>query len=223
MTIVRRRRTMFAIAIAALVPAFAAVNVVVGATRAKRQQLSAEWAAQGDRDLSEGHPFAAAEDYRVAQEYARDRSQYRLQLAHALLAAGRFLEARAQFATMWSESPGDGLVNLELGRLAGHDGDVTDAIRYYHAAIDGAWDEDAAGARRRVRLELARFLIARGDRTRAQVELIVLSGDPPRDPEALREIATLRIAAGLDPIDARPRPFDARLRGFTTPRSRVTR
>ena len=220
---VLRRRTMFTIAIAALVPAFAGVNVVVGATRAKRQQLSAEWAARGDRVLAEGHPLAAAEDYGVAQEYARDRSQYRLQLAQALLAAGRFLEAHAQFETLWSESPGDGLINLELGRLAAHDGDVTDAIRYYHAAIDGAWNEDAAAVRRRARLELARFLIVRGDRTRAQAELIVLSEDPPRDPNALRELAALRVATGLDPIDARPLPFDRRLRGFTPPRSRVTR
>jgi tetratricopeptide (TPR) repeat protein len=218
-----RRRTMLTIAIAVLFPAFAAVNVVVGATRAKRLQLSAEWAARGDRDLSAGHPLAAADDYRIAQEYARDRRQYRLQLAQALLAGGRFLEARAQFETLWSESPGDGLVNLELGRVAAHDGDVTDAIRFYHAAIDGAWNEHAADARRRARLELARFLVARGDRMRAQAELIVLSGDPPRDPNALRDVNALRVAAGLDPIDTRRLAFDTRLREFTPPRSRVTR
>jgi tetratricopeptide (TPR) repeat protein len=218
-----RRRTMLTLAIVALVPAFAAVNAVVGATRARRQQLSAESAARAARDVADGRPLAAAEDYRVAQEYARDRGQYRLQLAQALIAGGRFLEARAQLLTLWSEAPGDGLVNLDLGRLAADEGDVAGAIRFYHGAVDGAWDAGAAGARRDARLELARFLTLRGDRARARAELIILSGDPPPDPSASREIAALRIAAGLDPIDARRLPFDVRLREFVPPRSHVRR
>ena len=207
-----RRRTVLTLTLVGLVPAFAAVNSLVAATRARRQQLSAEWAARGARDAAEGRALSAADDYRIAQEYARDRSQYRLQLAEALVDAGRFLEARAQLLTLWSETPGDGVANLELGRLAAKDGDVPGAIRFYHGAIDGAWIADAADARRSARLELARFLIAQDARAAAQAELIMLSGDPPRDQASAAELRALRIAAGLDPAPARRIPFDPRLR-----------
>jgi len=205
------------LAIVGLVPAFAGVNGLVAATRARRQKLSTAWAVRGARDAAAGHALSAADDYRIAQEYARDRGQYRLQLAQALVGAGRFLEARAQLLTLWSETPGDGVVNLELGRLAAKDGDVPAAIRFYHGAVDGAWETDAAVARRMARLELARFLTTRGAREAAQAELIILSGDPPRDPKSAAELRALRIATALDPLPARRVPFDPEERSLPLP------
>ncbi len=199
-------RTVLVLAVVGMVPAFAGVGTLVSSARGRRQQLANEWAARGGRDLDAGRPVAAAEDFRLAQEYARDRSQYRLPLARALLAAGRELEAHAQLLTLWTEAPGNGVVNLELGRLAARHGDVPASIRYYHAAIDGAYDADAPHQRRLARIELARLLLDHGERMQAQAELIALTADPPRDPAIVTALADLRVRAGLDPVPARRLP-----------------
>jgi predicted Zn-dependent protease len=205
-------RSVLVLAVVGIVPAFAAVGGLVSSARGRRQQLASAWADRGAKDFAAGRPIAAAEDYRLAQEYARDRSQYRLPLARALLGAGRVLEAHAQLLTLWSEAPGNGIVNLELGRLAAGNGDVPAAIRYYHGAIDGAYDADAPHQRRRARVELARVLLDHGERTQAQAELIALSADPPKDPVIIEQLASLRIRAGLDPVPARRLPIDLRTR-----------
>jgi tetratricopeptide (TPR) repeat protein len=212
-----RRRTIVVAIVLGVVPFFAGVNALVGSARTRRQQLAIEWAARGGRDLAAGRAGAAVDDYRTAQEYARDSNAYRMQLANALVAGHHLNEARAQLQTLWAEEPGNGEVNLQLGRIAAAQGDETEAIRAYHAAIDGAWESSAADARREARLELGRFLIRRGDTTMAQAELIALSDDLPPDAGAIVETAGLLVQAGapqraltvvdralkLDPTNAR--------------------
>jgi tetratricopeptide (TPR) repeat protein len=216
-----RRRTLLTLVVVSLVPAFLIVNAVVASTRTYRDHLAGEWAERGARDLAARRAGAAADAYRIAQEYARNRGEYRLPLAQALLAAGRLHEARAQLLTLWSDAPGDGVVNLELARLAAKDGDISAALRYYHGAIDGAWNENAAAARRDARLELARFLIVMRQPVQAQAELIALAGDLPPDPDLItdtgallvlageygRALALLRRALQLDPSKARAARF----------------
>jgi tetratricopeptide (TPR) repeat protein len=197
-TTFQRRRTVLVLLIAGTVPTYAATSSLVGRARATRQQIAVGWARQGQQDLRAGRPGPAAEDFRTAQQYARDRSEYRLQLALALVAADRRVEAKSQLLTLWAETPGDGVVNRELGRIAARDADVGEALRYYHAAIDGAWPAGAAEERRRARTELARFLIARGDLTHAQSELISLADDLPDDPAVMTETAALLLQAGAD-------------------------
>ncbi len=189
------RVTLFAL-VAALVPAFAATHFVVGRYKDERQNLAVEWRAQGVRDLAR-HPAAAVADYETALAYADDADD-RFSLAQALTRANRFAEARAQLLTLWAEEPGSGRVNLELGRLAAKANDEADAIRYYHAAIDGAWESGATTARRTARLELATFLLARGQNIRAQAELIAMIDDLPPDPALLTDVGQLLVSAGAD-------------------------
>ena len=177
-------------------PAFALTSMLVNGARTRRQALAGTWAERGAQDLADHRSDAAADDFRTAMEYAPDRNVYRRQLAEALVAADRSTEARSQLLTLWSATPGDGPVNLDLARLAARDGNVNDAIRYYHAAIDGAWQQDAPVARRTARVELARFLLDRGAQTQAQAELIALAGDLPPDPELLTDAAALLVKAG---------------------------
>jgi tetratricopeptide (TPR) repeat protein len=193
-----RRRTILALAVIGTVPAFGVTNSLIHRSRDRRQQLAIDWAQQGQRDLAAGHAAHAADDFRAAQQYARDRGEYRLQLAEALIAEGHFVEAQAQLLTLWAQTPGDGLVNRELGRIAARDDDVSNALRYYHAAIDGAWDTSAAEQRRQTRTELAEFLLRRGDTTQANAELIALIGDLPPDPAAMTNTAALLLKAGGD-------------------------
>src|SRR6476646_972221 len=142
-----RRRTTLTRMVTALVPAFVVVNGLVALARSGRVRLEHEWAARGARALADGRANDAADDYYTAQAYARDRGRYRLDLSRALIAAGRRSEARAELDTLWSDTPGSGVVNLELARIARDEGDFDDAVRYYHGAIDGAWDRDPAKAR----------------------------------------------------------------------------
>jgi predicted negative regulator of RcsB-dependent stress response len=177
-----RPRTLLLIMVLGIVPAFAFVNAIVSAAHARRDAIARDWAQQAESDLARGRPERAAEGFRTANEYARERGAYRLQLAQALVAAGHRLEAAAQLHTLWNERPGDGVVNLQLARVAADDGRADEAVRYYHAAINGAWDTNAADARRAARLELARFLLARNQRVQAQAELTMLAGDLPTNP-----------------------------------------
>jgi tetratricopeptide (TPR) repeat protein len=190
-----RRRTMLTLAVVGTIPAFAFTHSLVQHSRDRREQLAVDWARQGEQDLRAGRAAQAADEFRTAQQYARDRGEYRLQLAQALIAANRFVEAQAQLLTIWNQTPGDGVVNRELGRIAARDEDVANALRYYHAAIDGAWSGDAAEERRRTRTELAEFLLQRHATTQAHAELIALVGDLPPDPAAMTDAAALLLKA----------------------------
>jgi len=193
-----RRRTVLALMLVGVVPAFALINTLVSAARTSRESIAVDWARQGDANLAAGRAMDAADDYQTADEYARNRGTHRLQLAMALVAADRLPEAEAQLQTLWNTAPGDGVVNLQLARVAARQLRVSDAVRYYHAAIDGAWTDDAVGQRRAARLELARFLLERGDRTQAQVELVALAADPPPEIQGQIDLAGLLVDAGAD-------------------------
>jgi tetratricopeptide (TPR) repeat protein len=179
-----RRRTTLTLMVVALVPAFAVVNGLVAFARTTRGRLERDWAGRGARDLAAGRAGDAADDYYAAQAYSRDHSRYRLDLARALVAAGRAGEARAELDTLWMDAPGSGIVNLELARIARSEGDADDAVRYYHGAIDGAWERDPPAARRSARLELAQLLVDRAMLAEAQAELAIVLADPPVDPRA---------------------------------------
>src|SRR5579871_2958428 len=193
-----RRRTVLALMLGGVVPAFILINALVSAARGHREAIAIDWAQRGDADLAAGRAAESADDYRTADEYAGSRGAYRLQLATALVAADRPVEAEAQLQTLWNQTPGDGVINLQLARIAVRQQRVADAVRYYHAAIDGAWTADPVAARRNTRLELARFLLARGERAQAQVELVALSTDPPPSSAAMTDIAALMVDAGAD-------------------------
>jgi predicted Zn-dependent protease len=194
-----RRRTILALAIIGTIPAFGVTQSLVQHSRDRREQLAVDWANQGRRDLAAARPARAAEDFRAAQQYARDRGEYRLQLAQSLIAADRFIEAQSQLLTLWTQTPGDGVVNRELGRIAARTDDVPNALRYYHGAIDGAWTESARAQRQQTRTELAEFLLQRGDKTQANAELIALIGDLPPDPAAMTGAAALLLKADDGP------------------------
>lgn len=195
--IVRNVRFRLAVVIGGIIPAFAITLVIVGRYKDERTRLAHEWAEQGTRDLK-ASPAAAVADFRSALPYAPDDTDTRLQLAEALIASGQRQQAQGHLLTLWSAEPGDGRVNLDLARLAAADGDVTAATRYYHAAIDGAWENGATAARRNARLELAKLLLQKGQTVRAQAELIALIDDLPDDPPLITEVGQLLVAAGAE-------------------------
>ena len=110
-----------------------------------------------------------------------------LRLAEALLADGRFTEARSYLANLWDRTPGSGEVNLDLAHVSMQTGDVDQAIRYFRGAIFGSWEKDPALQRRKVRLELCEFLLAHRMTDDAQAEIAGLAAETPAGDGALRE------------------------------------
>ena len=191
------RRFTLGVVIAGLVPALLLARLLVGRSQISRQHLADAWSAQGRLDLDR-RPAAAATDFETALSYTPGSSDDRLRLAGALIGAGRLAEARAQLLTLWPDEPGSGPINLQLARLAAADRDINEAVRYYHAALDGSWESGGGAARRGARLELAKMLLANGLRLRAQAELIALIDDLPDDAGVMTDVGSLLVDAGAD-------------------------
>lgn len=158
--------------------------------------LSVRWARRGSYQLAAGNPAAAIEDFRNALAYDAQNADYQLHLAQALGRVGKPDEARAYLLHLWRNEPGNGVVNLELARLSARQGEVDDALRYFHNAIYGVWDTNPDESRRNVRLELVAFLLQNSRNTQADAELISLQPSLPRAPEAHVEAGNLFLRAG---------------------------
>ncbi len=190
------RNALLLLSFLVLIILFLATSFVVKAYRAKEREVAQEWYVSGERELAAGRPEAALEDFRSALVYTSNDSHIELRLAHTLAAAGHFPEARAYLLNLWEREPGNATVNLELARLAAHTGSTQQAVQYYHDAVYGQWAYDAAGNRRRARLELAEFLLSVGQKAEAQAELIALAAELPRDPVLETQVAEILLKSG---------------------------
>jgi tetratricopeptide (TPR) repeat protein len=154
--------------------------------------LADRWFAQGERDTQAGNVNAALTDYRNALVYNPYNTRFQFYLAKALAAAGHYDEARAYLLNLLSESPGRGEVNLELARIAAHDNQIPDAVRYYQGAIYGEWDADPIATRWQIRRELCAFLLDHGLMKQATPEVIALEENtPPGDTQRLKTVGQL--------------------------------
>ncbi|MGH9587212.1 MAG: tetratricopeptide repeat protein [Acidobacteriaceae bacterium] len=166
-----------------------------------RDVLARRWKANGERAMRNGHPDQAVQALRSALEYAPDSRDTEIDLAMALAASGRDLEATSYFNTLLESQPGNGLIHLQLARIAAKQGNATLAEEHYQRALDGTWQGDGYVRRREVRLELANYLISRKDYSRAQTELRTAAGNAPKDPNLQIRIAEIMERA-QDPTDA---------------------
>ena len=141
--------------------------------------LADNWFAQGEASFQAGDIQSALIDYRNALVYSPGNTKFQFHLALALAAVGRGDEGRTYLLNLLSESPGSGEVNLALARIAARKGATSEAIRYYHAAIYGEWENNPIGMRWQVRRELSEYLLDRGEAQQAVPEIIALSDDTP--------------------------------------------
>jgi tetratricopeptide (TPR) repeat protein len=157
--------------------------------------LAEEWYTRGEEDLRARHASAALADFRTALSYSHDNEHYQLQLAQALMMEGNSGEAGAEARTyllnLLEREPGNATVNLELARLAAREHAVLDALRFYHGAIYGEWDDDPVVRRRAARLELVDFLLDAGQKDSARAELIAMAADLPADPALQTKVGNL--------------------------------
>jgi Tfp pilus assembly protein PilF len=156
-----------------------------------RQELAQRWSARGQASINAGQPDQAIVALRTALSYAPGQRTYELLLAQALGDAGHTEESYNYFLGLWETEPGNGLINLSLARLAAKKNDTPAAIRYYRASIYGTWEGDGTVRRREVRLELARYLLARHDLSSARTELLIAGGNAPDDTALALALAPL--------------------------------
>lgn len=192
----RRAPVILTVLLVLAVLFFVAVTGLSHAFSAQQESLGSRWFARGVAELQALRYQPAVSDFRTALLYSRDDYAYQLKLAEALLGEGRNSEASAYLVNLWEREPENGLVNLDLARIAVRNGDREQAIRYYHDAMYATWSGDQEVERREARLELVAFLLGTGDRVQAQSELIALAANLEDDPAQHARAGELFLEAG---------------------------
>lgn len=174
---------------------FVAVTGLSRAHQAERQAIGERWFNRGIADLSAKRYDAAVTDIRAALLYSPDEYSYQLNLSEALIGQGHTGQALAYLKNLWDREPENGIVNLELARIAAQRGESDDAIRYYHNAVYAVWPIDQERMRRDARLELIDLLLRIHDKAQAQGELIALAASVGPDPVQQGRIGELFLRA----------------------------
>lgn len=97
---------------------FLFVTMLSHAYQAQRATLGNRWFTRGVADLNAQKYDAAVTEFRAALLYSRDDYSYQLNLAEALIGLRHTGEASAYLLNLWDREPENGLVNVELARIA---------------------------------------------------------------------------------------------------------
>jgi len=191
----RQQPVMLALLAVLAVIFFMAVTGLSRAYQGQRQSLGSRWFSRGVVDLQARRFDSAVTEFRSALLYSRDNYAYQLNLAEALIGLKRTGEASSYLVNLWDRQPEDGVVNLELARIAVQKGQTEQALRYYHNAIYAAWSTDQEDNRREARLELIEFLLSTNTKAQAQAELIALEENLGDDPSQQQRLGDLFLRA----------------------------
>jgi tetratricopeptide (TPR) repeat protein len=148
---------------------------------AQQASLAERWSARGVDDLNAHRYKVAITEFRTALLYDRDNGAYQLSLAQALMGLKRTDEAYAYLINLWERQPENGVVSMELARIAVQKGQTDRALRFYHNAIYATWPGNQETERRKARLELIDYLLKINARTQAESELIALEANAGED------------------------------------------
>lgn len=168
--------------------------IVTGLSRlyqTQQESLAQRWSARGEADLQAQRYSDAVTDFRAALFHARDSYPYQLNLAKALLGLKRTDEAYAYLISLWDRQPENGVVNLELARIAASKGNTTQALRFYHNAIYATWPGDQVTATQNSRMELIGYLLYINAKVQAQAELIALAANLAEDSPEQEQLGEL--------------------------------
>jgi len=138
----RQQPVMLALLAGLAVIFFLAVTGLSRAYHGQRESLGNRWFSRGVADLNARRFNSAVTEFRAALLYSRDNYAYQLNLAEALIGLKRTGEASTYLVNLWDRQPENGVVNLELARIAVQKGQPEPALRYYHNAIYATWPDD---------------------------------------------------------------------------------
>ena len=205
---IERRRLIFSDGLA-LITLFATTALLAVLTNYLYQsyashqvELANRWLERGQQAMRDGKPQAAIDALSSALAYAPGQRAIQIQLAEALASAGRLQEASVYFNALLETQQGDGLINLQLARIAARQGNESQAIEDYQRAIYGSWEGDGYVRRRSVRLELINYLISKQRLDQARNELLVASGNAPDDDITVQLDIARTMEQAQDPSDA---------------------
>ncbi len=152
-----------------------------------------------------GRAAEALDPLRKAHALDRTNRRYALQLAAALSTSGKFDEAEHLLSDLLERKPNDGETNLTEARLLARQLEWENAFAYYHRAIYGSWDSDAASRNQLidVRLELANLIAQHGAQKDLLAEVLPLETEAADNPQVSRQVARLYLTAG-SPARAEP-------------------
>jgi tetratricopeptide (TPR) repeat protein len=169
------------------------VTAFVTRTYHKRiHTLADEWYANGEQALAADQADEAVTDFRNALVYSPNNSIFQFHLAQALIAARKWDDAEEYLQNLLSDTPGSGEINLALARIAAQKNALPDAMRYYHSAVFGSWQQDPIELRWNTRYELCKYLLAHNDGKDAEAEVIALADNTaPGDVERLDQAGNL--------------------------------
>jgi len=195
--LLKKHKPAIPVLVLVLILGFSFTRMVVQWYQERQQLLAARWYQRGVTALKSSQPARSVEDFETALVYAgQDGYEYSFKLAESLTKAGRLKEARSRLLNLLDERPSDARVNLALARVAVMAGNMDDAFRYYHGAIEGIWSArvstatpgalaiaavalDGMKERMNTRFELAEALIANHRSAEAEAELNALAADLP--------------------------------------------
>lgn len=162
----------------------------------QQQSLAQRWSQRGAEDLKAQHYPEAVADFRTALLYDRDNYSFQLSLAQALLGLRRTNEAYTYLINLWDRQPENGLVNLELARIAAGKGDTWRAMRFYHNAIYATWSGNQERDSLNARFELIHYLLGIHANTQALAELIAIDANLDEDSPLQEQLGDLFLKAG---------------------------
>ena len=162
----------------------------------ERQSFGETHYLRGKALTAEGEPGEAAEEFRKALLFSPDKTEYRVSLGAALIAAGRLDEAQAHLEQLLQDDPTNGRLNVMLAEIAARRGRTQQAIDYYHRAVYEYWPAEQAGDRRKARWELISLLGKAGRRNEAVGELMQLYANAPPDPKVRAKVGFLLLGYG---------------------------
>jgi Flp pilus assembly protein TadD len=178
---------------------FVATRAVAVSNRRTSIREAAEWYRRGQDQIDHKDLDDAIDSLRRATARDRNETRYALALARALTLNRDYEAARQELLTLRESAPEDPEINLQLARLAVERQDTTEALRYYRNAQYAPWPPDQTNARRQVRFEFVRYLLAHAQTNRAQAELLALEADLPDDAAIRVEAAQLFASATDNP------------------------
>jgi tetratricopeptide (TPR) repeat protein len=151
---------------------------------------------EGNQLMKQSSYADAVERFKDAVSSERNNREYRQALAESLLAAGKLEEAHTTLTDMLEEDSTDGAANLVMARVLLKEGRPTEAVSFYHRAIYGHWNTDAAANRVKVRFELVDLLTRQNSKEDLLAELLPLQEEAPNDLATSKRLGQLFIAAG---------------------------
>jgi tetratricopeptide (TPR) repeat protein len=182
--------------LAAMVLAVSVIAFLSYVYRTQRITRAEEYFKQGNEFMQADRYEEAVEQYRHALSITHSTDQ-RLTLAMALVKAGHLSEAEIYLRELLRENPTSGPANLGLGRIYLQNGEINQAISYFHRAIYGSWPKDPQANRVQSRIELIDGLGKAGAKRQAQAELLALVSEMPPDVAIRRKVGQLLLQFGL--------------------------